>query len=67
MMFQELLGRKLEVQYRRVEGPGSGHYAVTPYAYTPRAGRKLVTTHYVDMGQGLLTLVEQIHAELDRA
>lgn len=66
MMFQEILGRRLEVDYRRIEGPDTGHYAVTPYAYTPRPGKKLVTTHYVDMGQGLLRLVEDIHRELDR-
>jgi len=64
MMFQEILGRKLDVDYRRLEGPG--HYAVTPYAYTPRPGKKLVTTHYVDMGQGLLRMIEDIHREIDR-
>lgn len=65
-MFQEILGTRIEVDYRHTEGPGSGHYAVTPYAYTPRPGRKLVTTHYVDMGQGLLRMVEDIHREIDR-
>lgn len=65
MMFQEILGRKVHVDYRHVEGPGSGHYAVTPYAYTPRPGKKLVTTHYVDMGQGLLRMVEEIQRELE--
>jgi UDP-glucose 4-epimerase len=63
-MFEEILGRPVTVDYRRAEGPGSGHYAVTPYAYTPKPGRKLVTSHYVDMGQGLLRLVEEIHREL---
>jgi UDP-glucose 4-epimerase len=65
-MFQEILGRQIAVDYRPSEGPGSGHYAVTPYAYTPKPGRKLVTAHYVDMGQGLLRMVEEIHRELDR-
>jgi UDP-glucose 4-epimerase len=65
MMFQEILGRNVQVDYRHVEGPGSGHYAVTPYAYTPRPGRKLVTTHYVDMGQGLLRMVEEIQRDLE--
>lgn len=64
-MFQEILGRPVAVEYRKAEGPGSGHYAVTPYAYTPKPGRKLVTTHYVDMGQGLLRMVEDISRELD--
>jgi len=65
-MFQEILGRRIEIDYRRLEGPGTGHYAVTPYAYTPRPGKKLVTTHYVDMGQGLLRMIEDIHREIDR-
>ena len=66
MMFQEILGRRIDVEYAHVEGPGSGHYAVTPYAYTPRPGRKLVTTSYVDMGQGLLRMVEDIHQDIER-
>jgi len=65
-MFQEILGRRIDVEYRHVEGPGSGHYAVTPYAYTPRPGKKLVTTSYVDMGQGLLRMVEEIHHDIER-
>jgi UDP-glucose 4-epimerase len=65
-MFQEILGKPIEIDYRHATGPGTGHYAVTPYAYTPRAGKKLVTTHYVDMGQGLLRMIEDIHREIDR-
>ena len=49
---------------RATEGPGSGHYSVTPYAYTPKPGRKLVATNYVDMGQGILQMIEEIHREL---
>jgi UDP-glucose 4-epimerase len=64
MMFQEILGRRVDIDYRIPEG--SGHYAVTPYAYTPKPGKKLVTTHYVDMGQGLLRMVEDLHRELTR-
>jgi UDP-glucose 4-epimerase len=60
-MFQEILGREVAVDYRPAEGPRSGHYSVTPYAFTPRPGRKLVTTEYVDMGQGLLQMIEELH------
>lgn len=60
-MFQEILGRDVAVDYRRAEGPRAGHYSVTPYAFTPKPGRKLVTTEYVDMGQGLLQMVEELH------
>lgn len=62
MMFQELIGKPVAIEYKEA---ASGHYAVTPYTYTPRPGRKLVTTHYVDMGQGLLRMVEDIHRELE--
>jgi UDP-glucose 4-epimerase len=61
-MFQEILGRRIEIEYRNAT---AGHYAVTPYAYTPRPGRKLVTTNYVDMGQGLLRMVEEIDHALE--
>lgn len=64
MMFQEILGRPLEIEYGQSAGPSSGHYAVTPYAYTPRPGKKVVTTSYVDMGQGLLRMVEELDREL---
>lgn len=57
-MFGEILGRKVDVDYKQSEG--SGHYAVTPYAYTPKPGRKLTSNAYVDMGQGLLRMVEEI-------
>ena len=63
-MFSEILGRPVGVEYRNADGPGTGHYAVTPYAYTPKPGKKLVTTHYVDMGQGLLRMVEDLSREL---
>lgn len=58
-MFAEILGKPVHIDYRRE----TGHYAVTPYAYTPRPGKKLVTTHYVDMGQGLLRMVEDLDRE----
>jgi UDP-glucose 4-epimerase len=36
---------------------------MTPYTYNPRVGRKLTSNYYVDMGQGLLQILEQIHRE----
>ncbi|HTE53102.1 MAG TPA: NAD(P)-dependent oxidoreductase [Kofleriaceae bacterium] len=59
-MFQEILGRPVAVDYSPSDGR-AGHYSVTPYAFTPKPGRKLVTTEYVDMGQGLLQMVEELH------
>lgn len=43
---------------------GSGHFVITPYSFRPKAALKLVANPYVDMGQGLLECLEEIHLEL---
>ncbi|MEZ5333349.1 MAG: NAD(P)-dependent oxidoreductase [Thermoanaerobaculia bacterium] len=62
-MFSEILGREVRVDYLPPHPGGADvHYRVTPYSYTPRVGRKLTSSCFVDMGQGLLQLLETIHA-----
>ncbi|MFQ5525878.1 MAG: NAD-dependent epimerase/dehydratase family protein [Thermoanaerobaculia bacterium] len=61
VMFEEILSKPIEVEYHSShEGTDDRHYRVTPYAYMPRAGRKLSAHHHVDMGQGILELVHAI-------
>ena len=43
-----------------VEGDQPGHYVRTPYAYQPKLGRKYVLPMHVDLGQGLLELIENM-------
>jgi UDP-glucose 4-epimerase len=63
-MFSEILGREVAVEYLETQdGEPNGHYTVTPYAYHPRVGRKLTTNLNVDMGQGILQILEEIHRE----
>ena len=38
----------------------AGHYVMTPYAYQPKLGRKYTPPLHVDLGQGLLQLIEEI-------
>lgn len=60
-MFSEMLGRNVEVDYACQPGEISdGHYSMTPYAYTPRPGLKVTSPAYIDMGQGLLRVIESI-------
>ena len=60
-MFSEILGRPLEIDYREPEeGLADAHYRVTPYAFSPRVGRKLTANCYVDMGQGILQMLEEM-------
>ncbi len=40
------------------------HYEITPYAFQPRVGRKLVLNEHVDLGQGILDCLREIHKDL---
>jgi UDP-glucose 4-epimerase len=60
-MFAEILGHPVDVEYiPPPEGEPDGHYKVTPYSFNPRVGRKLTSNYYVDMGQGVLQMLEQL-------
>lgn len=37
------------------------HYEMTPYKFHPKVGHKLVANDYVDLGQGLLDCLAEIH------
>jgi len=41
-----------------------GHYVRTPYAYRPKLGRKFVLPMHVDLGQGLLQMIDEMKKEL---
>lgn len=58
--FEEILNKKVSVKYLGDEGKGNGHYNITPYAYTPKVGKKIISNEYVDMGQGIIQVIEQI-------
>ncbi|MBQ7738927.1 MAG: NAD(P)-dependent oxidoreductase [Desulfovibrionaceae bacterium] len=61
-MIAEMLGKKLDIHYQN--DPNSGHYQITPYAFMPRIGRKLVPPLTVDLGQGILRVMEEEHKKL---
>lgn len=59
-MLAEILGMKAEIDFR--DQKLSGHYVRTPYAYQPKLGRKYTPPLHVDLGQGLLQLIEEVRA-----
>lgn len=61
-MMGEILGRDLVIEYEN--DPNSGHYQITPYAFMPKVGRKLVPPLTVDLGQGILRVMEAEHRRL---
>lgn len=59
-MLGEMLGKPLQVRYEHKAE--SGHYSLTPYSFMPQLGRRLVPPLTVDLGQGLLTVMEEVFA-----
>jgi UDP-glucose 4-epimerase len=61
-MIQEILGGKVEIALNP-EQRNPEHYEMTPYRFTPRVARKIVPNVFVDIGQGILDLVEEVYLE----
>ncbi|WP_461210651.1 NAD-dependent epimerase/dehydratase family protein [Desulfocurvus sp. DL9XJH121] len=61
-MVREILGNKPDIEF--LNQPLGGHYNITPYAFLPRIGAKLVGESYTDMGQGLLDCLAEMHDAL---
>ena len=37
------------------------HYQMTPYRYTPKPGQKLVLDCFIDLGQGILEMIDEVN------
>jgi UDP-glucose 4-epimerase len=57
-MLTEILGLSRAIEF--VPGEHLGHYVRTPYAYQPKLGRKYMPPMHVDLGQGLLELIDYL-------
>lgn len=68
-MIREIVGADVTVEYRPVDASRqqgkTAHYTVTPYSFRPKIAKKLVGHRYVDMGQGLIDCLEEIHSRLE--
>ena len=63
-MLQELIGGDLQVFFIKREDDDNGHYCITPYRYTPKRATKMTSTTFVDLGEGILEIVQEISEEL---
>jgi UDP-glucose 4-epimerase len=62
-MLAEILDYKNPVEF--IENDQAGHYVRTPYAYQPKLGRKFIPPMHVDLGQGLIQLIEEVRNHLE--
>jgi len=65
-MVREIMGGKISIEYRSVEDRScpydpSLHYQITPYSFKPKIAKKLVSRHYLDLGQGLMSCMDEIY------
>ena len=49
------------------ENSSQDHYVMTPYRYTPKQAKKIVPDEFVDLGQGVLEIIEDVHQELNNS
>jgi UDP-glucose 4-epimerase len=59
-MLAEMLGLPEDSIEFINKGENSGHYVRTPYAYQPKLGRKYIPPMHVDLGQGLLQVINEL-------
>lgn len=63
-MIREMLGGSVEVGFRA--STQTGHYVQTPYNYTPKLGRRLIRSTYIDLGLGLLDCLQELDGTIAR-
>ena len=61
-MIKEMFGNKIELEFLP-QAILTGHYEITPYNFTPKLAKRIQGKHYVDFGQGILDLIDQIYKE----
>jgi len=61
-MVKEMLGNKIKFEY--LPDVSNSHYEITPYNFSPKLARKLVSNEYYDLGQGILECLAEVKEEL---
>ena len=61
-MINEIMQNKLNI--KQIHSDNMGHYKITPYSFHPTVAKKLVANPYIDLGQGLLECIQEIHNEM---
>lgn len=63
-MVSEMIPGGVELKFENQKS--EGHYDITPYAFHPKVGHKLVADDYVELGQGIMDCLADIHERLHK-
>jgi UDP-glucose 4-epimerase len=51
-------------KFRVGEKKLAAHYVMTPYTFNPKVGHKLTSNDHIDLGQGILDCIAEMHEEV---
>lgn len=60
-MIKEMLKGRIDIEYLPVGY--SEHYEITPYVFNPRLAKRVMLRDYIDLGQGLLNMLDEIYTK----
>ena len=61
-MIGEMLDNKITIEI--TPSKRKAHYKITPYNFSPKLGKKLVTNPHIDLGQGLLLCMSEVYEKV---
>jgi len=61
LMIKEMMGNNIRLEF--VEADCEEHYDVTPYNFSPKLAKKISDFAHVDLGQGVLDLLNSMYAD----
>ena len=64
IMIQEILSKE-NITFDFSETSNNEHYKTTPYIFSPKFGKKLNPDNYIDLGQGLTQMAEEIYEQIN--
>lgn len=59
VMIKEILGNRINLEF--FPDTSSLHYEITPYSFNPRISKRIISSHYLDIGQGILECISDIY------
>jgi len=59
IMIKEILGNRINLEF--LPASSSLHYEITPYSFNPRISKRIISNHYLDIGQGILECLSEIY------
>jgi len=62
-MIKEMFNNEIEIVMHPIKS--KTHYKMSPYSFNPKMAKKLVCNPHIDLGQGILHLIGEIHKSLN--